>query len=101
LVIVFSDLHLFTASDYFKRFVHSKINDPGIGLFGTRFTNPYSPSINKQRKKATTGILAKYDQKSMYIHPHNMVDEVSFSLSSFKHASIFFMQKGESMQAKT
>jgi hypothetical protein len=45
------DLHLFTASDYSKRFVHSKIYDPGIGLFGTRFTNPYSPSINKQRKK--------------------------------------------------
>ena len=37
----------------------------------------------------------------MYIQPHNMVDQVSFSLSSFKHASIFFMQKGESMQTKT
>ena len=51
--------------------------------------------------KATTGILAKYDQRSMYIQPHSMVDQVSFSLSSFKQASIFFMQKGESMQTKT
>ena len=37
----------------------------------------------------------------MYFQPHNMIDQVYFSLSSFKHPSIFFMQKGESVQTKT
>ena len=40
--------------------------------------------------------LAKYLQKSLYIQPNTTVNQASFSLSTFKHASIFIIQKGGS-----
>ena len=40
--------------------------------------------------------LAKYLQMSLYIQPHSTANEASSSLSTFKDASIFIIQKGGS-----